>query len=196
VKDFSKYCQSLTPQQLLHELHEYFNEFDEIVRQNFVEKIKTIGDAYMCVGGVPTPNSSHAFNTLLVGLLIQKKAHEINQRKVAEGRLAWEFRVGLHTGEIISGVIGKQKFAYDVWGDTVNIASRMESSCDSGRVNISGSTYEMIKDYFDCEYRGKQEIRNRGMFDMYFVNGIKAEHSQNGDGITPNKKFKQLLAGL
>ncbi len=196
VKDFSKYCQSLTPQQLLHELHEYFNEFDEIIKQNYVEKIKTVGDAYMCVGGVPVSNSSHAFNTLLVGLQIQKKAHEINQRKVNEGRLAWEFRVGLHTGEIISGVIGKQKFAYDVWGDTVNIASRMESSCDPGRVNISGSTYKMIKDYFECEYRGKQEIKNRGMFDMYFVNRIKTEYSQNGDGITPNESFKQFLAEL
>ncbi len=196
VKNFTKFCQSLTPQQLLNELHEYFNEFDEIVKQNFVEKIKTVGDAYMCAGGLPIPNRSHAFNVLLVGLQIQKKAQEINRRKIDEGRNAWELRVGLHSGEIISGVIGKQKFAYDIWGDTVNIASRMESSCDSGKVNISGTTYNMIKDYFDCEYRGKIEIKNRGKFDMYFVNGIKPEYSQNGDGITPNERFKLFLAEL
>lgn len=196
VKSFSKYCQSLKPQELLNQLHEYFNEFDEIVSQNYVEKIKTVGDAYMCAGGLPIINRSHAFNILLVGLQIQNKVKEINKRKLSEGIQTWEFRVGVHTGEIISGVIGKQKFAYDIWGDTVNIASRMESSCEEGRVNISGDTYQIIKDFFDCEYRGKIEIKNRGRFDMYFVNGIKPEYSENGNCVSPNDIFKRYLAEL
>ncbi len=196
VKNFSSFCQNLSPQQLLNELHEYFNEFDEIVRQNFVEKIKTIGDAYMCAGGLPIPNRSHPFNVILVGLQIQKRTAEINRRKQADGRQAWEFRVGIHTGDIISGVIGKQKFAYDIWGDTVNIASRMEFSCETGKVNISGATYQMVKDYFDCDYRGKIDIKNHGKFDMYFVNGIKPEYSVNGEGAVPNEQFKLFLAEL
>jgi PAS domain S-box-containing protein len=196
VKNFSSFCQNLSPQQLLNELHEYFNEFDEIVKQNFVEKIKTVGDAYMCAGGLPIPNRSHPFNVILVGLQIQQKTAEINLRKRAEGRQAWEFRVGIHTGDIISGVIGKQKFAYDIWGDTVNIASRMEFSCETGKLNISGAAYQLVKDYFDCDYRGKIDIKNRGKFDMYFVNGIKPDYSVRGDGITPNEQFKLFLAEL
>ena len=196
VKDFSSFCQDIMPQQLLKELHEYFNEFDEIVRTNFVEKIKTIGDAYMCAGGLPLPNKSHAFNVVLVGIQMQNAVRKINERKVLERRRSWQFRVGVHTGEIISGVIGKQKFAYDIWGDTVNVASRMESLCEEGKINISGVTYEIIKDYFDCEYRGKIEIKNRGKFDMYYVGRIKTEYSADFDGIIPNETFKQYLNSL
>ncbi len=196
IKGFSGFCQNLTPQQLLNELHEYFDAFDEIVKQNYVEKIKTIGDAYMCAGGLPIPNRSHPFNVVLTGLQIQQVAGRINRKKEAEGRTAWHFRVGIHTGEIISGVIGKQKFAFDIWGDSVNVAARMESSCEPGMVNISGETYKLVKDYFECEHRGKIEIKNRGKVDMYFVKAIKAEYSENGDGITPNEQFRLFLAEL
>lgn len=196
IKSFSSYSQDLAPQELLNSLNDYFNVFDEIVKRNFVEKIKTIGDSYMCAGGLPIPNRSHTFNVILVGLQIQQSSKLINEKRRIEGKIAWEFRVGIHTGEIISGVIGKQKFAYDIWGDTVNIASRLEGSCETGKVNISGVTYEAVKNYFDCEHRGKIDIKNRGNIDMYFVNGIKAEFSVNGDGFTPNERFKLFLAEL
>jgi len=196
IKSFSTYCQNLSPQELLHELHEYFNTFDEIVKESMVEKIKTIGDAYMCAGGLPIPNRSHPFDVVLVGLRIQQAANEINLRKQKEGRVPWQFRIGIHTGEIVSGVIGKYKFAYDIWGDSVNVASRLESACEPGLVNISGETYKLIKDFFYCEYRGKIEIKNRGKIDMFFVKSIKAEYSVDGKGIEPNERFKLFLAEL
>ena len=108
----------------------------------------------------------------------------------------WKLRVGIHTGPLVAGVVGKIKFAYDVWGDTVNIANRMETADEVGRVNISGATYKYIKDYFDCEYRGKIEVKNRGKIDMYFVNGIKPEYAADENRIYPNEKFKKILNSL
>ena len=108
----------------------------------------------------------------------------------------WNLRIGIHTGPITAGVVGKIKFAYDIWGDTVNIAKRMESACEVGMVNISGKTYELIKDFFDCKYRGKIEIKNRGRMDMYFVLGLKEEYAEDETRIKPNQKFKDFLNQL
>jgi len=195
-KNFTFYCEQLSPHQLVSELREYFDVFDDIVGKFYVEKIKTIGDAYMCAGGLPIRNRSHAFDVLLTALEIHKVTHEINQRKIAEGRQPWEMRIGIHTGDLVAGVVGKRKFAYDIWGDTVNIASRMESACEEGRINISGDTYNMVKDFFNCTYRGKIEAKNIGKFDMYFVDGLKPEYSTDELGLTPNEAFKTYLIGL
>ncbi len=195
-KNFTAYCEKLSPKQLVSELREYFDVYDDIMEKYYVEKIKTIGDAYMCAGGLPIRNRSHPFDVVLTALAIQITTQKINEKKSVEGRQPWELRIGVHTGDLVAGVVGKKKFAYDIWGDTVNIASRMESACEVGRINISGDTYNIIKDFFECTYRGKIEARNIGKFDMYFVDGIKPDYSIEGLGKVPNSKFIEYLARL
>jgi len=195
-KDFTAYCEELSPKQLVSELREYFNAFDDILEKFYIEKIKTIGDAYMCAGGLPIRNRSHPFDIVLTALEIQRITSRINDNKIAEGRHPWELRIGVHTGDLVAGVVGKKKFAYDIWGETVNIASRMESACEVGRINISGDTYEIIKDFFTCKYRGKIEARNIGKYDMYFVEGIKPEYAKDTEGFVPNAIFREYLAKL
>ena len=195
-KGFTKSCENLSPDQIVTALHTFFTEFDEIVVQHFIEKIKTIGDAYMCVGGIPLRNRSNPFDVVLAGLKIQKFMNDLHNLATDEELPKWKLRLGIHTGPIIAGVVGKIKFAYDVWGDSVNIASRMETAGEVGKVNISGSTYKYVKDYFDCEYRGEIEIKNRGKIDMYFVNGIKEGYASEKSAAIPNKKFKAFLHTL
>lgn len=192
-KGFTKLAEIMPPEELVQELEKCFTMFDEIMDKHNLEKIKTIGDAYMAVGGLPEPNATNFVDIVLAGLEIQRSMDELKAEKEANGEPFWETRLGINTGKLIAGVIGKNKFAYDVWGDTVNTASRMESSGEIGRVNISGVTYELVKDFFECEYRGKIMAKNKGAIDMYFVNTIKAELSVNGEGIEPNEQFKAML---
>ena len=195
-KGFSTLSKGLVPRELINILDSYFIKYDEIVQENYMEKIKTIGDAYMCVGGLPLSNKSNPINAVLAGMQIQQYMNKMNDEKVLNNEPVWELRVGIHTGEVIAGVVGKFKFAYDVWGTTVNIASRMEAAGQVGMVNISGATYEYVKDYFDCVYRGKVEAKNIGKIDMYFVTGIKPELSIDGQCLSPNEEFFKLLNKL
>jgi len=193
-KGFTKISEQLSPQEIIKELGVFFAKFDEIIGEHFIEKIKTIGDAYMCVGGLPLRNKSNPIDTVLAGLKMQRFAEHLNKKKVKEGFLPWHLRLGIHTGKVVAGVIGSKKFAYDIWGDTVNTASRMESSGEIGKVNISGDTHKHIKEYFECEYRGKIKAKNKGEIDMYFVHGLKPEYCEPDSNITPNKNFKQILS--
>jgi class 3 adenylate cyclase len=168
-KGFSYIARSLKPQELVAELNEYFIAFDDIIEKYNLEKIKTIGDAYMCAGGVPTPNDSHALNAVQAALAMQDFMDKRKAEKVADGKESWELRIGIHMGPIVAGVVGKKKYAYDIWGDTVNVAARMESSSQPGRVNISSTIYDRVKDNYACEYRGKILAKNIGEIDMYFV---------------------------
>jgi adenylate cyclase len=188
---FTRIAEGMSPEQLIGGLDKCFREFDRIARRNNVEKIKTIGDSYMAVGGVPQANSTHAIDTVLCALEIQSFMSEMRQESAAAGKPCWELRLGVHSGSLVAGVIGQEKFAYDVWGDTVNTASRMESSGVAGRINISVTTYEMVKDFFVCEYRGKITAKNKGEIDMYFVSSIIPELS-SGDGRRPGEKFYEL----
>ncbi len=196
IQDFTKLAENLTPEELVHNLQTYFSRFDDAVSKYFVEKIKTMGDAFLCVGGIPMRNKSHAFDTVLVGLELQRIIKELAKEREETGRKAWSLRIGIHTGPIVAGVVGKQKMTYDIWGDSVNISKRIESACVPGMVNISGSTYEMIKDYFECEHRGKILAKNKGHIDMYFVHKLKPEFSEKGNGIMPNHYFQEMLARL
>lgn len=176
-KGFSFIARSLKPQELVAELNDYFIAFDEIVEKYNLEKIKTIGDAYMCAGGIPTPNNTHALNAVQAGIAMQQYVNKKNRERVAKGLDPWELRVGIHMGPIVAGVVGKKKYAYDIWGDTVNIAARMESSSEGGRVNISSSIYNVVKDEYSCIHRGRIFAKNIGEVDMYFVQSTNGSAS-------------------
>ena len=186
---FTKLAEQYSPQDLVAELDSYFIKFDEIVNKYNVEKIKTIGDAYMAAGGVPIRNKSNAIDVTLAALEIQRAMLEIKAAKEKLGEQAWEIRIGLHSGDLIAGVVGIKRFAYDIWGDTVNVAAHMESSGEVGKVNVSETTYEAIAEFFVTEYRGKVKAKHKGEIDMYFVHGIKPELSEDDEGIIPNEAF-------
>jgi len=170
-KDFSRISATLTPEELIDELNDYFMAFDDITQKYNLEKIKTIGDSYMCAGGLPSRNSSHPFDAVMAAIEMQNYMHKKNIQRDTQNKERWGLRVGIHTGPIMAGVVGKRKYAYDIWGNTVNIASRMESTGEVGKVNISADTFELIKDKYQCFYRGKVSAKNVGEIDMYFVEG-------------------------
>jgi ligand-binding sensor domain-containing protein/class 3 adenylate cyclase/HD superfamily phosphodiesterase len=186
--NFTKISEKLTPTELIEKLDGFFVRFDEIIEKFNVEKIKTIGDAYMCAGGIPIRNKSNPIDVVLASLEIQRTMQEF-AKNTKKGEPIWGLRIGVHTGNLVAGVIGIKRFAYDIWGDTVNVASRVESGGEVGRVNVSEQTYAAIKEFFNCEYRGKVHAKNKGEIDMFFVNGIKPELSENSLGIAPNGKF-------
>lgn len=171
-KGFTQLSEKLSPKELVGEINECFSAFDHIMQKHGIEKIKTIGDAYMAAGGLPTANNTHANDVVLAAMEIQQYMHEHKAIKEASGQLFFEIRIGVHTGPVVAGIVGIKKFAYDIWGDTVNTASRMESSGQEGKVNISGATYELVKDKFKCEHRGKIQAKNKGEIDMYFVEAV------------------------
>lgn len=193
-KEFTRSCEGLSPTEIVNELDTYFAEFDEIIERNYIEKIKTIGDAYMCAGGVPIRNNSNPIDVVLAGLEMQKFMSELNRFKRAAKLPCWYIRLGIHTGEVIAGVVGKRKFAYDIWGETVNIASRIEITGETGKVNISAETYKYIKDFFDCSYRGKIELKYLGVMDIYLVARIKPMYSLDKEGTIPNEEFQRILS--
>ena len=181
-KGFTSIADKMSPTELVDELNICFMAFDEIIESNNLEKIKTIGDSYMCAGGIPTPDSRHPYNIVKAGLEIQHYIFQNNQRRAEKGLPPWDVRVGVHVGPLVAGVVGKKKYAYDIWGSTVNIASRMESNGEIGQVNISASAYELIKDKYACTYRGKIYAKNVGEIDMYFIdhaNEISEDQKQS-----------------
>ncbi len=171
-KGFTKYAENLSPEKLVETVDYYFSKFDEIMDKYDLEKIKTVGDSYMCAGGLPFATTDHAAKMVRAAFEIADfvKTSLIVKTK---NETRFDIRIGINTGPVVAGVVGSKKFAYDIWGDTVNIASRMESNSEPGRINISENTYELIKDSFACEYRGELEVKNRGSLKMYFVNDIK-----------------------
>jgi len=165
---FTRYSEHLSPEDVVKTIDFYFSKFDEIIEKFDLEKIKTVGDAYMCAGGLPIPSEDHAHKVVLAAIEI---INFVNQAKSKlDLQLAqFDIRIGINTGPVVAGVVGSKKFAYDIWGDSVNIASRMESSSESGKINISENTYELVKDKFNCKFRGNIEVKNRGLLKMYFV---------------------------
>ena len=190
---FTKEAEKMRPQALVSELDACFRGFDSIIEKYNIEKIKTIGDSYMCAGGVPIRNISNPFETVLAGLELHRFLAEREETNRRLGLPLWKLRIGIHTGELVAGVIGSKRLAYDIWGDTVNVAKRLETSGNPGKVNVSGVTYELIKGFFICTYRGKVEAKSKGLVDMYFVEKIQPELSMNGLGIEPNALFWQKL---
>ncbi|MEZ4938028.1 MAG: adenylate/guanylate cyclase domain-containing protein [Crocinitomicaceae bacterium] len=172
-KGFTKIAEKLTPEELVKELNICFEKFDEIMKENSLEKIKTIGDAYMAAGGIPEPDTDNAINAVNAAIAMVEFIAEFREMRIAEGQPEWNIRIGINTGHVVAGIIGKHKFSYDVWGDAVNVASRMESSGEAGKINISEDTYNLVKDHFECSYRGELEAKNKGKVKMYFIEGKK-----------------------
>ena len=145
-------------------------KFDEIISRHNIEKIKTIGDAYLCVSGLPDTKDHNAVNVINAAMEI---VDVIKEQQLSSDSGFFDIRIGIHTGPLVAGVVGHKKFAYDIWGDTVNTAARMEQNSEANRINISNSTYELVKDKFHCTFRGKQPAKNKGLIEMYFVDGKK-----------------------
>jgi class 3 adenylate cyclase len=168
---FTNYSENLPPEKLVESIDYYFSKFDEIIDKYDLEKIKTIGDSYMCAGGIPFPTENHAYKIILAAFDIIDFVEQ-SKNRLAENRINFKVRIGVNSGSIVAGIVGTKKFAYDIWGDTVNIASRMESNSVTGKINISENTFQLVKNHFACKYRGEIQVKNKGMMKMYFVENI------------------------
>ncbi len=171
-KDFTILSEKLTPKELVSEINACFSAFDMIMQRHGVEKIKTIGDAYMAAGGLPVPNATHASDVIRAALEMQAFMRQRREEREAEDRFFFEARVGIHTGPVVAGIVGIKKFAYDIWGDTVNTAQRMESVSEPGKINISGNTSAQAKDAFRLLPRGRIAVKSKGEVEMYYVEGV------------------------
>jgi len=163
---FTTAGQRMAPQQLVGELHACFKRFDEIISKYNIEKIKTVGDAYLAVSGLPAANPNHATDIVAAAIEI---SDFMLKRRERLGEATFGIRLGIHSGSVVAGIVGVKKFAYDIWGDTVNTAARMEQNSEAGKINISATTYELVKDKFTCEYRGEIDAKGKGMLKMYYV---------------------------
>jgi adenylate cyclase len=170
-ENFTQISEQMSPIELVKTLNTFFEAFDNIITQLDIEKIKTIGDSYMCVGGLPVPSFTHAEDVVQAAIEMQQFVSQYAKEQEAQGKKPLLIRIGINSGPVIAGIVGNKKYAYDIWGDTVNTASRMENSGSVGKINISGSTYELIKQKFICIPRGKIAAKNKGQLDMYFVEG-------------------------
>lgn len=196
-KGFSKLAEKLSADSLIKELDTYFSEFDTIISRYNVEKIKTVGDSYMCAGGIPKRNTTNPIEVVAAALEMQYRIKEMQKNHEQTDEI-WGVRIGVHTGPVIAGVVGsKNNLSYDIWGDSVNVADRMESAGEVGKVNISESTYLLVQDFFDCEYRGKVAVKGKDeKLDMYFVMGFKQEFAKEGNTSLPNNIFYNKFALL
>lgn len=169
-RDFTKISEQLSPVDLVEEIDYCFRHFDHIIgKYPSLEKIKTIGDAYLCAGGLPAAHPSHAHEMVAAALEIRDFISELEKQRDREGKVAFQIRIGIHTGPVIAGVVGATKFAYDIWGDTVNTAARLESASEPGQVNISEATYLRVQNRFTCQHRGEIATKNKASMNMYFV---------------------------
>ena len=193
VKGFSALATQISPQELIAQLDATFSKMDEISLRFGLERIKTIGDCYMACGGLPHANKTHAFDVILAALHIQNWMNEERERRQGD---FWQVRLGLHTGDAVAGVIGKTKFAYDIWGNTVNLASRMESGGEVGKVNVTEATFNLVKDYFEGDYREEIEAKNIGKVRAYFITRLKPEFSADDAGFEPNERFWEFCRSL
>lgn len=189
IRNFTQIVDNYSAQQLVNILDKYFNVFDEILDKYQVRKIKTIGDSYMCASGLVSDIKDHAFRVLLAALEMKDFIDNKKREMINIDSDYMELRFGIHTGEVVAGMVGKTNKVYDLWGKTVNIAHRMEESATVQSINISGSTYDMVWPFFDVTYRGKLPVKNKGVLQMYGVHGLNTKYSKNGSRFEPNELF-------
>jgi class 3 adenylate cyclase len=199
-KGFTLLAKRMEPVALIGLLDQYFSAFDEIVTRHGLEKLKTIGDAYMAVAGVPIASRRHHIDTCLAALEIQAVMTRMKAQREKMRLPALELRIGIHTGPVMSGVVGRRKFTFDIWGDAVNTAALMEANGAPGRVNVSETVVGNVKTLFELEPRGAVETKHNRKLEMFFLNRLKPEYSRDPDGRTPNEKFvaedNRMLSGF
>ncbi|HBE43130.1 MAG TPA: guanylate cyclase [Bacteroidales bacterium] len=175
---------------LMDELDEILFEFDQIAAKYHIEKIKTIGDTFMCAGGIPVKNITNPIDVVMAALEMKAFLSDYEYKKRENGERIWEFKIGIHTGPVTANITGKKKISYDIKGDTVNTASRLETISENGMILISVMTYELVKEFFDCEYFGKLPVKYKGDLQIYRVKGLRREFSADGEGALPNEAFR------
>lgn len=193
---FTRLTERMDPKALIEQLDQFFSAFDEIAERHHLEKLKTIGDAYMCVGGLPTANRSHPVDCCLAALAMLDHMARVNGHRDKLHLPRWELRIGLHTGPVMAGVVGQRKFIYDIWGDAVNIAARLEAAGASGHVNFSDALRLRIQSLFESDDRGSIEVKNKGAVHMHFLTRLKPEFAQDATGHLPNDAFHRECARL
>lgn len=193
---FTRVAETMRPRDLIDDLDDYFRRFDTLAARFGMEKLKTIGDAYMAAGGVPRPNATHAVDGALFALALRRCAADVARERGDRGLPSFGIRIGLHTGPLVAGVIGTQRFTYDVWGDTVNTASRMETTGEAGRINVSDTTRRLVEPWFVCEPRGRIEVKNRAPVEMFFLERLRPEFSADAEGTAGNERFAEAYAIL
>ncbi|MBP7584583.1 MAG: adenylate/guanylate cyclase domain-containing protein [Spirochaetes bacterium] len=189
IAGFTKLADTIAPEVLVRELDGCFSAFDALTEKYRIEKLKTLGDAYLCAGGVPAGNRTNAIDMVLAALEIRSMMARERRRRERADEYIWDIRIGISTGPVVAGVIGEKKFTYDVWGDAVNEAGILEMYGKIGEINISRSTYELVKELFNCRSRGKVGIGGGKYMHMYFVKSIKKEYSLGAEGKIPNDAF-------
>ena len=187
IQGFSKLTDQMDTRSMIDELDSLFFHFDSIVKKYKLKKIKTIGDTYMCAGGIPVKNSTNPIDVVMAALEMQQYLEKSKLR--SDRNRVWDIHIGIHTGPVTATASGKKKISWELKGDTVNIASRLRSSCKVNMINISANTYELVKEFFACEYNGKIPVKYLGDLSMYYVEGIVPEISVDNKGLTPNEKF-------
>jgi adenylate cyclase len=190
IHGFSKLVEGLDSSAVMDELDEILFEFDAIVERFKIEKIKTIGDTFMCAGGIPVKNITNPVDVVMAAMEMRNFLEKFELIKRGRDNRIWDLKIGIHTGPVTATISGKKKVNYDIKGDTVNTASRVEAVSDNGSILISVMTYELVKEFFDCEYFGKLPVKYKGDLQMYKVKGLKSEFSINGDGVLPNDSFR------
>ncbi len=188
IHGFSKLVEGMESSAVMDELDEILYEFDAIVARYKIEKIHTIGDTFMCAGGIPVKNITNPIDVVMAAVEMRNFLEKFEVNKRGENRI-WDLKIGIHTGPVTASISGKKKVSYDIKGDTVNTASRVEAVSENGMILISVMTYELVKEFFDCEYFGKLPVKYKGDLQMYKVKGLKPEFSVDGNGITPNEAF-------
>ncbi|HEX2970431.1 MAG TPA: adenylate/guanylate cyclase domain-containing protein [Bacteroidales bacterium] len=190
IHGFSKLVETMDSSALMDELDEILYEFDRIVAKYKIEKIKTIGDTYMCAGGIPVKNITNPIDVVMAAMEMRNYLENYEQQKRGNDKRIWELKIGIHTGPVTATVTGKKKVNYDIKGDTVNTASRVEAVSENGSILLSVMTYELVKEFFDCEYSGKLPVKYKGDLQLFKLSGLKSEFSMNGEGIIPNESFR------
>ncbi|PKP10238.1 MAG: hypothetical protein CVU09_07660 [Bacteroidetes bacterium HGW-Bacteroidetes-4] len=196
IRNFFKLSELIPIEELVTQLHESLVKFDTILEKHFVEKIKTVGGIYLGAGGVPLRNKSNPIDVVLAALEIDEKLKRINTRRIKLNLPIFEYAIGIHTGKVIAGVVGKNKLSYDVWGDTVTLAHAIEGLCDQGSICLSESTLLEIENYFKCTEKGAVSLGANDELKLYELNGIVDEYAKDAKGIHPNSKFMHLLSKL